>query len=341
MNVKKDMRVLDLINEFSSSGVLGAGRVGRSCELLANMLSDDNMKIFMSVAGPLVPGGLRNIIANMIKNKEIDVLITSGANITHDLLESFGGSHYRDYGFDDEKLNEAGMGRIGDVYTKSEDFEVFEREIIGLFDKIANSISDSDKSNSNNGSIDGSIDGSNGESNENFIEGPNENSNDHLNIISIKDLLYEIGQLIEDDNSILKLAAENDIPIFAPGIIDSMFGLQLWMFTQENNLVLDAIADMNDLSDIVFESESVGAILLGGGLPKHYTLASNLLKGGVDAAIQITMDRSETGSLSGAPLEEAKSWSKAKCGSNLVSVVGDVTIIFPLIYAAALDKISK
>ncbi len=153
--------------------------------------------------------------------------------------------------------------------------------------------------------------------------------------------MYEIGLLIEDENSILKVAAENNVPIFAPGLIDSMFGLQLWMFTQENNLVIDAIADMHDLSDIVFDSDAVGAVILGGGLPKHYCLASNLLKGGVDAAIQITMDRSETGSLSGAPLEEAKSWSKAKCGSNLVSVIGDVTIIFPLIYAAALNKINK
>ncbi len=59
-------------------------------------------------------------------------------------------------------------------------------------------------------------------------------------------------------------------------------------------------------------------------------MASNLLKGGVDAAIQITMDRRETGSLSGAPLEEAKSWAKAKAGSNLVTVIGDATIIFPL-----------
>jgi deoxyhypusine synthase len=309
MNIKKGMSVIELIDEFYSSGVLGAGRVGRTSKLLADMILREDMKVFMSVAGPLVPGGLRNIIAQMIRNKEIDVLITSGANITHDLLESFGGFHYREYGFDDESLNEAGIGRIGDIYTKSDDFEVFESEIIKIFEKIAEPISRK----------------SNGES----------------NIISIKDLLYEIGLLIEDENSILKLASENNVPIFAPGIIDSMLGLQLWMFTQENNLVLDAIADMHDLSDIVFESSSVGAILLGGGLPKHYTLASNLLKGGVDAAIQITMDRPETGSLSGASLEEAKSWSKAKCGSNLHTVIGDVTIIFPLIYAAALDKVYK
>nr|WP_318526222.1 deoxyhypusine synthase family protein [Methanobrevibacter arboriphilus] len=133
MNINEDMKIIDIIDEFSASGVLGAGRVGRSCELLANMISQDDMKVFLSVAGPLVPGGLRNVISTMIKRGHIDVLITSGANITHDLLESFGGSHYREYGFDDEKLNEAGMGRIGDVYTKSDDFEVFEKEIITFF----------------------------------------------------------------------------------------------------------------------------------------------------------------------------------------------------------------
>ena len=72
-----------------------------------------------------------------------------------------------------------------------------------------------------------------------------------------------------------------------------------------------------------------------------FPLASNVIKGGLDAAIQITMDRPEAGSLGGAPLEEAKSWAKARCGSSLASVVGDVTVIFPLIYAAALDKMDS
>ena len=109
------------------------------------------------------------------------------------------------------------------------------------------------------------------------------------------------------------------------------------MFNQTENLALNVVADMHHLSDVVFEKEKVGAVMLGGGLPKHYTLASSILKGGMDAAIQITMDRSETGSLSGAPLEEAKSWAKAKAESNLVTVIGDATILFPLLVAGAYD----
>lgn len=300
INVDNSMKIIDLINQFDGSGVLGAGRVARACNILTDMIQDEDMRVFMSLGGPLIPGGMRNIVSKMIMEGHVDLIVSSGANITHDLVESFGGSHYRHEGKDDEELNEEGIGRIADINVGSDDFTIFETEITGIFEKIS-----SKKSH-----------------------------------ISIQELLYEIGLLVDDENSFVATAAKNNIPIFAPGLIDSMMGLQLWIFSQDHDFVVDAVADMHYLSDIVFDSQKVGAILLGGGLTKHYTLASNVIKGGLDAAIQITMDRPESGSLGGAPLEEAKSWAKAKCGSNLASVVGDVTIIFPLIYAAALDKIN-
>ncbi|MBI5681313.1 MAG: deoxyhypusine synthase [Methanobacterium sp.] len=301
MEIKDIMTVLDLIKEMEKSGVLGAGKLAKATYLFADSIKDKDTTIFLSVAGPLVPGGLRKVIADLIKDGFVDVLITSGANITHDLVESFGGSHYKGIYADDEELCQQGMGRIGDLYTKSEDFEAFEAKITEILTKIA----------------------------------------EKKKIISIREFLTEIGNMIEDEDSILKIAAQKGVPIYAPGLIDSMLGLQLWMFTQDKEFHLDAVGDMHELSDIVFESKKVAAVLLGGGLPKHYALASNLLKGGVDAAIQVTMDRSETGSLSGAPLEEAKSWAKAKAGSNLVTVVGDVTIIFPMMVAGAREIINK
>ena len=299
INIQEKMSVLEIIEEMGKSGVLGAGRLYRATELLSQIISDEDTAIFLSVAGPMVPGGLRKVIRDLIVKRQIDVLITSGANITHDLLEAFGGSHYREISGDDEKLCEMGMGRIGDIYTRSEDFEVFEKKITDLFSVITRDKTD----------------------------------------LSIQEFLFELGNNIQDENSILKAAADYNVPVYCPGIVDSMLGLQLWMYTQENRLVLDAVGDMHQLSNIVYSSKKVAAVMLGGGLPKHYALASNLLKGGVDAAIQITMDRSESGSLSGAPLEEAKSWAKAKCGSNLVTVIGDATIIFPLMVAGAWEML--
>ena len=299
IDVDMSMKIIDLINQFDQSGVLGAGRVARATNILADMIQDDDMSVFMSLGGPLIPGGMRNIVTKMINEGQVDLIVASGANITHDLVEAFGGSHYRHEGKDDEELNEDGIGRIADINVGSDDFTIFETEIIKIFENISSK----------------------------------------KKVVSIQELLYEIGLMVDDEKSFVAAAARNDIPIFAPGLIDSMMGLQLWIFNQDHDFTVDAVADMNYLSDIVFESEKVGAILLGGGLTKHYTLASNVIKGGLDAAIQITMDRPEAGSLGGAPLEEAKSWAKAKCGSSLASVVGDVTVMFPLIYAAALDKI--
>lgn len=301
IDVFNNMDVNQLMTQFEESGVLGSGRIARACNILTNMIKDEDTNVFMSLGGPLIPGGLRNVVSTMIKENHVNLIISSGANITHDLLEAFGGNHYRYGGKSDEELNFEGIGRIADINVGSDDFAIFEKEIIKIFDDIS--------------------------------------ARKHL--ISIQELLYEIGLLIDDENSFVANAARKNIPIFAPGLIDSMMGLQLWMFSQDHDFVINAIGDMPYLSDIVFESKRVGGVLLGGGLTKHYTLASTLLKGGLDTAIQITLDRPEAGSLSGAPLQEAKSWSKAKCESTLETVIGDVTIIFPIIYAATLDKLSR
>jgi deoxyhypusine synthase len=295
MNIKEGMSIKELLEEMGKAGALGAGRIHRATQLMAEVLADEDTTVFLSVAGPMVPGGLRKIIRDLINDGHIQAFITSGANITHDLLEAFGGAHYRGLDLDDEKLCDKGIGRIGDIYTISEDFRVFEREIIPIISSISQ----------------------------------------EKNNLTIQEFIQEIGKNIQDENSIIHTAALKDVPIYAPGIVDSMLGLQLWMYTQEKSLQLDAVGDMHHLSDLVFGSKKVATIILGGGLPKHYALASNLIKGGVDAAIQITMDRSETGSLGGAPLEEAKSWAKARAGSNLVTVIGDATIIFPLMVAGA------
>ncbi len=161
------MSVLELIEQMGRSGVLGAGRMYRATKLLAEILEDEDTAVFLSVAGPLVPGGLRKVIRDMIENGMVDVLITSGANITHDLLEAFGGRHHYGMTDDDETLCQQGMGRIGDLYTKSEDFEVFEKEITKIMDNI--------------------------------VEKDN-----HL---TIRKFLTEIGMHLSDDESILKTAA--------------------------------------------------------------------------------------------------------------------------------------
>ena len=90
IKITKDMKVSDLIREMSSSGVMQAGKLALSVNILEEMIKDKECKVFFGLAGAMVPGGMKNIIIDMIDNKLIDVFVTTGANLTHDLVEGLG-----------------------------------------------------------------------------------------------------------------------------------------------------------------------------------------------------------------------------------------------------------
>jgi deoxyhypusine synthase len=101
-------------------------------------------------------------------------------------------------------------------------------------------------------------------------------------------------------------------------------------------LSLDFVKDLRILGELVTNAKKTGAIMLGGGLTKHFTMGSTILRGGLDLAVQITLDRPEGGSLGGAPLEEGVSWQKVQTEANFETVIGDATIIFPIMILGAL-----
>jgi len=101
------------------------------------------------------------------------------------------------------------------------------------------------------------------------------------------------------------------VPIYCPAVQDSVLGLQAWMYSQTSAFSLDALADMTPLTDIAYHAEEAGAFVVGGGVPKNFTLQTMLVSpDAYDYAVQLTMDPKQTGGLSGATLDEARSWGK-------------------------------
>jgi deoxyhypusine synthase len=162
--------------------------------------------------------------------------------------------------------------------------------------------------------------------------------------IAFHEFLHEIGKRITDDDSVLKAAADMNIPIFSPGFLDSMLGIPLWLYGKQKKLVFNPLKDFDLLADMVFDAKKSGAIILGGGTPKHHTQYMHTLREGLDAAVQLSSARVEDGSLSGAPLRESITWGKLKKGQleeKTATIFGEVTSLFPLIIAAALEKVEK
>ena len=296
------MTVDELIMEYSRAGVLGAGEVSKAVDIYGEMVSRDAV-VFLGLTGPMIPGGLRGVITEMVRSGLVDVVVSSGANIVHDMIEAFGGAHFvGTLGRKDRDLRESGIGRVGDIYVPMEDYLVFENKCREIFQRL---------------------------------------SEDERGNLSVRELLSAIGGFIEDDESFLRAAYLKGVPVFSPALTDSMLGLQLFFYSQGEKIILNAVKDMKELADIVFKADNTGAVILGGGVSKHYILGVNTLRGGVDYAVQITTDRGEGGSLSGAKLEEAISWGKARSKARMVSIVGDATVLLPIIVLGVTERMRK
>ena len=147
---------------------------------------------------------------------------------------------------------------------------------------------------------------------------------------------HEIGlRLAEEDkgkDSFLAVCAKKNIKVFVPGPTDGAVGSQLWLFWQTHkDFTLDILEEEHELSDIVHDAKSTGAIMIGGGISKHHTIWWNQFREGLDFAVQVTTAPEWDGSLSGARVREAVSWGKVTPKARRITVEGDATVLLPLI----------
>ncbi len=131
------MSVGELAQELGGTGVLGGGRIGEAVDVVREMFSNRQFTNFLTIAGPIVPSGSRLVIGDMIDRGFLDAIVTTGANITHDVIEAFGFHHYRgSFNVDDRKLLRAGYSRIADIFVREESFVRLDKRIRKLLRTI-------------------------------------------------------------------------------------------------------------------------------------------------------------------------------------------------------------
>jgi deoxyhypusine synthase len=298
--IRPGMTVGELVEEMGKSGAYNAGSLWHAANIYEAMLRDPEAVKFVGLAGAMVPAGMGGIISDLIDRGHVDVLVSTGANLTHDIIEAIGCSHYHGTAqCDDVMLHDEEINRIYDVYLPNEAFVRFEEFMQGIFSELPGG-----------------------------------------STLSIADLLHTIGTQLS--GGILARAAAHDMPVYCPAIQDSMIGLQYWLFDQTHSVTIDAFRDMHGLMDRCFSAKRAGALLIGGGVPKNYIFQSMLMTPeGFDYAVQLTGDRPDLGGLSGATLDEAKSWGKITGEARAVTVYGDATITLPLLVAAVLERMGE
>ncbi|KPV62257.1 MAG: putative deoxyhypusine synthase [Candidatus Bathyarchaeota archaeon BA1] len=309
MELRPGMTVNQLVQEFGKSGSFGAGRLSTACDIFEGMIRDEQCTIFLAVAGAVVPAGLRTVIADLIRKRLIDALVSTGANIVHDLIEALGGHHYKGHWVvDDFLLYKYHIFRIYDIFVPEEDFVKADKAMIDMFDEIARE------------------------------------RGGHT--FSTPELMREVGSRLSDSTSILRAAYEANVPVFLPAIRDSEFAFIYRTHLERNptsgSIKVDSFKEIPEMIEIADRSPHLGMMVIGGGVPRNAVQHVALMAGkGMDYAVVITMDRPETGGLSGSTIEETVSWGKVKKRADKVMVIGDALIIFPMMVSAVLERLGE
>lgn len=287
-----------------------AGRLSEACQLFSERMLDPahDTTIGLTMAGALTPAGLGGCVIELLDRGLVDFVISTGANLYHDLHFALNFTLRRGSPFlDDVELHDAGVIRIYDVLFPAAvllETDAYVRDFL----------------------VRGELDG------------PTSSAEFH----------YRLGLDLLDrrpgceEHSLVAKAAAAGVPIYTSSPGDSSIGMNLAYheLIGGSRFMIDPNRDVNEVCAIILAGEKNGAVILGGGSPKNFYLQGQptlweiygIPKGGNDYFIQFTTDQVVWGGLSGATPAEAVSWGKVNPGSLPDTVVAycDTTIALPL-----------
>lgn len=311
------MSICDLISFYESTG-FNARRLSEAAKMFKKMI-DTDATICLTISGAMTPIGLGKSISTMIEKGFVDWIITTGANAYHDLHFAYDlPVRQGHFDVDDDILYSKQIVRIYDVYIK--EVETLQRQddliqdtIRKMNKRIGNSVKD----------------------------------------ISTADLSYRLGENAYHhssfpDKSFMVSAFKNEVPVYIPSLTDSSIGMNMIPLLFESSLPpINLLSDISESAAILWKSKISGGLELGGGVPKNFFQQTGptlyqilkIKEGGHDYVIQLTDARPDTGGLSGATIQEGKSWGKIKTShTGNVIVYGDSSVYFPILCSYILSE---
>lgn len=281
------------------------GRNLATARRIWHRMLESDVTIFMGLAGALSPGGLRLVIAHLITNRLVDCVVSTGANLYHDLHETRGRRHYLGSPLvDDTALQKDHIDRVYDTFADEDEF----------------------------------ID------NDNWIA-QFATTLERRPYTSREFLYRLGGHLWESTgrDGILTAAYRAQVPIFCPAIADSSIGMGLSQARQAQPGAgqIDIIGDIVESANLVIRRPRTASVVIGGGTSKNFINQACVQAEfyspdvhGHKYALQIVADVPHFGGASGSSLEEAQSWGKLSAEADRVSVHADATIALPLLASA-------
>lgn len=302
--------IVDLLDSYKQMSIQ-ARLLGECASVYQNMLRDSlRPTIFLGLAGPLIAGGLRKVIRDMVAYGIVDVIVSTGAIIYQDLYQALGHKHYiGSPRADDSILRDLLINRIYDTYVDDEKF-VKTDSWVGRF-----------------------ADG---------LRPRAYSSREFLELLSreVKDEESILKTASKHGVPIFSPAL-NDSSI-GIGLTDHY---HIKRKLQQPKITIDAIRDNYELTQIMVKSKKTAAVYIAGGVPKNFINDSVVMgyvfgknTGGHSYAFQLTTDVPHWGGLSGSTFDEAKSWGKVSKKATKAMAFVEPTVSLPLVVGYVLQK---
>ncbi|MBW2963567.1 deoxyhypusine synthase [Candidatus Woesearchaeota archaeon] len=264
-------------------------------------MKKEKAKIFLAFTSNMVSSGLREAICYLVKNKLVDVLVTTAGGVEEDMIKSLKKFVIGDFSAPGSMLLENGINRTGNIFVPNDRYYLFEKNLVPFLERM--------------------------------------HEKQQGKPISCEEFLFNLGEHINHEESILYWAWKNKIPFFCPAITDGALGDMLYFFKKrKKDFYVDVTQDMTRIVDLAMNSEKTGLIVLGGGVVKHHVLNAQIFREGCDYAVFVNTGQEFDGSDSGARPDEAVSWCKIKPDGKAVKVTADATLVFPLMVQACFTQ---
>ena len=287
----------EIIKSFKTTG-FQASHFSRAIEIVNKMIKDE-ATIYLGYTSNMVSSGLRDIFSYLIKNKKINIAVTTAGGIEEDIIKCLGDFILGDFRASGKVLREKGINRIGNIYVPNSRYCKFEE----FFQPLLEEIYQKQKT------------------------------------ITPSELIWKLGEKINNEDSICYWAYKNKIKIYCPAITDGAIGDNIYFFKyKRKDFTIDVSEDIKEINDSTIGLKKSGLILLGSGVIKHHILNANMFRNGADYAVYINDAQESNGSDAGALPEEAISWGKILPEAEAIKVHGDVTTLFPILVAETFAK---
>jgi deoxyhypusine synthase len=310
IKVEPGATVESLLRSMSGAAFQGKN-LGAAAGVWERML-DGRTLIFMGIAGALIPAGMREIFAYLIGNRYVDCVVSTGANLFHDLFETLGGHHCQGNArVSDMELNRHKIDRIYDIFVDDDKFSQGDEFVAEFASHL-----------------------------------------DLNKAYTTREFFYLLGKELTDRGTrdgILTSAYKSGVPVYCPAVADSSVGIALVLGGLKNGgrfLKFNVVRDVYETAEMAMQTERAGgrtgAIYLGGGTPKNFIQQTHVTtcyigdtveqkSSGHKYAVQFTQDSPHWGGLSGCTFEEAQSWGKVSQEAHMITCYCDATIALPLV----------